>query len=209
LPKACPRLWPESTIVCLASGPSLTVEDVAIVEQAHAAGQVRVIAVNTTYRRALWADVLYACDAAWWRWWRGAPDFAGLKFALQSECAKWPGVVVLNNTGAIGLERNPCGLRNGRNSGYQAINLAVHLGARRIILVGYDMQDAEGGVQHWHEPHPNRSAPPYAKCLQFFGTLVEPLEALGVEVVNATRETALVIFPQERLTDALAVEAAA
>jgi hypothetical protein len=191
------RLWPEATVVCLGSGPSLTREDVAAVR-----GRARVIAINTTYTLAPWADVLYACDARWWNWQRGARDFTGLRFALTKDAARW-GVQVLKNTGTNGLEHDRSGLRNGRNSGYQAVNLAVHLGARRIVLLGYDMQKGPQGVQHWHPEHPVRLAPSYDRWRQMFESLVAPLARLGVEVINCTRRTALTAFPCRPLEEVL------
>lgn len=190
-----PKLWPQSTIVCLGSGPSLTQEDVN-----YCRDKARVIAVNDTYKLALWADVLYACDAKWWAWAHNPklhprfPEFQGLKYALTPNSARFPGVQVLKKTGIDGFEPNPTGLRTGRNSGFQAINLAVHLGASRIVLLGYDM-----GGKHFFGNHPDGSAPPFADCIKRFATLVAPLAELGVEVINCTRKTALTAFPQRSL----------
>jgi hypothetical protein len=150
---------------------------------------------------APWADVLYACDAKFWNWpvgQRVRRTCQGLKYALDPRARQWPGVTVLRNTGDSGLELDPTGLRTGRNSGYQAINLAVHLGARRVILLGYDMK---GG--HWHKPHPDASRPPFAICLKHFATLPAPLKAAGVEVINCTPGTALTAFPCRLLREVL------
>lgn len=187
-----PRVWPGETVVCIASGPSLTREDVDYVR-----GKARVIVVNTSYQLAPWADVLYACDAKWWRWHKGAPDFAGQKYSLQKD-ARWhdPAIRVLENTGVEGLERTPTGLRNGRNGGYQAINLAVHFGASRILLLGYDMSQGPHREEHWHGEHPNRSRSPFDKFLRVFPSIVAPLQAVGVEVINCSRRTALTCFPR-------------
>src|SRR5262245_31665990 len=150
-----PRLWPDSTIVCIGGGPSLTAEDVAFVQ-----GKARVIAVNDAHRLAPWADVLYGCDSRWWDWNRGVPDFSGLKYSLQKASLKWRGVQVLQITGPFGLERKPNGLKTGRNGGYQAINLAFHLGAKRILLLGYDMQYSSSAKTHWFGNHPGGGPPP-------------------------------------------------
>lgn len=197
-PPRVPRLCTAGTIVCLGGGPSLTATDVnAVRGQANA-----VIAINDAYRLAPWAEVLYACDAKWWYWHHEKPElqaFAGLKFALDPSAKRFRGVQVLRKTGETGLELDPTGLRAGRNSGYQAINLAVHLGAARIVLLGYDMQ---GG--HWFGHHPDQSGPPFNICLQRFATLVAPLKAAGVEVINCSRKTALTCFPCRPLADVFA-----
>lgn len=198
-----PRLWPQSTIVCLGGGPSLTREDVAWCQ-----GRARVIAINDAYRLAPWADVLYACDAQWWAAHQGVPSFQGLKFGLEPGAAKW-GVQTLVPTGDTGLERSPAGLRTGKNSGYQGIGVAVHLGAVLVILLGYDMAPATDGREHWFGSHPAaiRRASPYGSFLQKFETLPEALRPLGVTVINCSRMTALKTFPRLSLAEALAVPA--
>lgn len=191
-----PRLWPNETVVCVASGPSLTVEDVEAVR-----GRARVIVVNTSYQRALWADALYAADAKWWKWHQGAPDFPGLKYSVMKDAGHWPHVVVLGRGASTGLSNDPSRLCLGANSGYQAINLAVLLGASRIVLLGYDMAVGEGGRQHWHPDHPTRARSPYQTFQAAFPTLVAPLDAAGVEVINCSRQTALTCFPRAVITD--------
>lgn len=170
--------------------------------------------MKDSYRLAPWADVLYACDAKWWRHHRGVTGFEGLKYALEPsqnsvspDFLEWPDVTVLKNSGTIGLETDPRSLRTGWNSGYQAINLAVHLGARRIVLLGYDMQPGINGY-HFFGPHPWQVDIPFGLFLKQFETLVEPLKAAGVEIVNATRKTALACFPRQPL-EAVLTEAVA
>ncbi len=193
-----PRLCPGGTVACLASGPSLTPEDVAAVRDLDA-----VIVINTTYQLAPWATALYAADAKWWTWHHGATDFAGLKYSMSPPAAEW-GVQILKNTGPHGLELQPTGLRTGMNSGYQAIGLAVHFGAKRVLLLGYDMQLGPKREMHWHKDHPKPVVSEYQKFLTAFATLVTPLREAGVEVLNCTRRTALTCFPCVPLADALA-----
>lgn len=197
-----PKLWAGETVVCLATGPSLTAEDVDYCQ-----GKARVIAVNDAYRLAPWADALYACDAKWWHWHQGVPNFAGAKWSLDHSAwhnyrAKYPDVVKLRNTGPNGLEHAPTGLKSGRNSGYQAINLAVHYGATRILLLGYDMQPS-GGKSHFFGEHPNQQQSPYAMFRRAFESLVKPLEKCGVSVINCTRRSALTAFPKGVLEQVL------
>lgn len=194
---AAPRLWPGSTIVCIGTGPSLTLADVEACRD-----RARVIAVNNAYTMAPWADVLYAADNKFWGWKKGAPEFAGLKYTIDSPAYHYP-VVMLENTGDYGLEQQPTGLRTGYNSGYQAINLAVHFGAARILLLGYDMHGT-----HYFGDHPDRTVPPFAACLAAFPTLVDPLKAAGVEILNCTPGSAIPCFPTVPLAEALAEVAA-
>lgn len=208
-----PRLWPDSTIVCLASGPSVTRADVD-----YCRGKVPVIAVNDGCRWAPWADVLYSSDQRWMEYYHGhrvepadravaeiVTTFAGRKFGCQPlKAPKHWNVSVLLNTGERGIETDPCGVRTGRNSGYSAMNVARHLGAKRIVLVGYDMRN--GKTRHFFGEHPSRlrSSTDPGTFIPFYQSLVKPLAQLGIEVVNCTPKSALRMFPSMSLAEALA-----
>lgn len=195
-----PKAWPGETVVCLATGPSLTQADVDYVR-----GKAKVIAINDAYRLAPWADALYACDAKWWGWHKGVPEFTGPKWSMDGSPwnntrATYPDIQRLRNSGPDGLEHHPGALKNGRNSGYQAINLAVHYGAAKIVLLGYDMQPS-GGKSHFFGEHPNRQQSPYAQFRLRFTGLVKPLAKLQIAILNCTRRTALNCFPKAALED--------
>jgi hypothetical protein len=196
------RLWPGETVVCIAGGPSLTQDDVDACR-----GRARVIVVNDGYRMAPWADVLYACDFAWYRWHDGARTFNGLKYTLDARATRYPDVRLLKNTGTDGIETDPSGLRTGRNSGFQAINLALHFGATRILLLGYDMQRT-GGKAHWFGDHPVGSPSPLAIFVPHFNWLAKHMPA-GVQIVNCSRQSALTCFRRQTIEDALSVAVAA
>jgi len=195
-----PRLYPGGTVVCLASGPSLTREDVEYC-------RTRVdgaVAVNNSYQLAPWATALYAADTLWWQWHKGAPGFKGLKYTVtRSTTQQFRDVQLLRKSGDEGLDLKPDALRMGRNSGYQALNLAVHFGAKTIILLGYDMQRGPKDEAHWHGEHPNYSRSPFKIFIQKFDTIVKPLEQAGIRVINCTRSTALHCFPEQPLEEAL------
>lgn len=206
-----PPLFDGETIACLATGPSLTAADVAVCR-----GKVRTIAINDAHRLAQWADVLYSSDRRWWPYYKAVPGFSGLRYGIGSGLNKrnpfrdYPEITVLKNTGYDGLETDPGGLRNGRNSGYAAINLAVHFGARRVLLLGYDMSAARGA--HFFGNHPPalmQNAALYPNFRRTFETLVEPLHTLGVEVINCTEQSSLTCFPIRPLRDVLADKAVA
>ncbi len=117
----------------------------------------------------------------------------------------YPDLHVLKNTGPLGLETDPTGLRTGMNSGYQSLGLAFHLGATRILLLGYDMGPApDGRTYHWHPPHPDGLPSPYPQMIEAFDSIVQPLKEAGVSVVNCTPGSALKCFPTARLQDVLA-----
>jgi hypothetical protein len=196
-----PRLCTTGVAVCLGCGPSLTRLDVE-----YCRGKATVIAVNNAWEYAPWADALIASDHAWWKFHHGVPEFRGRKFCLEPAAAAFPGVQVLRNTGDAGIETDPAGLRTGRNTGAAAINLAVHLGATRIVLLGYDMEAKDEARSHFFGAHPRglRGGSPYALFRAMLGTMAEPLANAGVVVFNSSAHTALTCFPRVPLTEALA-----
>ncbi len=197
-------MWRGEVVVCIGGGPSLTQAQVD-----GCRGRARVIAINDAYRRAPWADILYFCDHRWWQWHRATSEFRAVTSARVTLDARVadadPGVRYVHNEGARkGLCLEPGHVFNGRNSGYQAINLAVQLGVARIVLLGYDMRAADGKT-HWFGDHPTQTKPTIfgTTFLPWFETLSEQLDELGVEVVNATPGSALTAFPMTSLKDAL------
>lgn len=200
-----PRLWADATVVCLGSGPSLSREDVE-----YCRGRAHVLAIKDTVVMAPWADALYSADERWWQHVGPTLSYIGQRFGLVSPDQKWVdlletlGVHRLLIGGATGLDADPTKLRTGNHSGFSAINLMAHAGAKRIVLLGYDMQAAHDGRDHFFGAHAYpKKTPPY-QYVGTFASLLEPLAALGIEVVNATRETALKVFPIMSLAEALA-----
>jgi hypothetical protein len=200
-----PELCPGGTVVCCASGPSLLREDV---EYAHSKGAT-IIAVNDAYLFAPFAVALMASDAAWWI--HKKPEFAGLRFSLDANANRVEGVILLRRTGESGIERDPTGLRSGRNSGAAAINLAAHFLGRgaaggRILLLGYDMSTPRGEKHsHFFGAHkfPLRGGSPYPLFRQMIGEMAKELKAMSIDVVNCSRHSELTCFPKRPLAEAL------
>lgn len=154
---------------------------------------------------ARFADVLYACDYPWWEKYIDIVDdcFTGEKWGLEPQSARFGVHVVPCYTDKEGLGRENV-IHTGSNSGYQAINLVYLLGAKKIILIGYDMQQTNG-KSHWHGDHPsslNRHSD-YKSWVYKFNSLARDLRKECIEVVNATRETALNCFDRAPLEEVL------
>ncbi|MNE40571.1 hypothetical protein D3C80_1346010 [compost metagenome] len=105
------------------------------------------------------------------------------------------------------LNANPFGIQTAhiehyRNSGGGAVSLSIAKGARRVILLGYDMQKT-GGKSHWHGDHPKGlgSAGKIADWPAEFARLQR--NNPGIEIINCTRITALTCFDQRPLEEVL------
>jgi len=161
--------------------------------------------VNTTYQLCRWADVLYACDGDWWE--RYIPDvlstFDGELWTQDFGASEKYGLHRIDGNKADGLGRDK--VHYGANSGYQAINLAYLFGAKKMILLGFDMKRGEDKKSHWHGDHPGslNTSMPIHTWIKNFRKLAEDLREEKVEVVNASRETALECFNKINLEVAL------
>ncbi|MCB1567830.1 MAG: hypothetical protein KDI69_03295 [Xanthomonadales bacterium] len=192
--------WHGEIVVVAASGLSLDQSDLELVR-----GRARLIVINSSWKMAPWADALYGCDEHWWRKKGPTPEqFAGLRFIGMRE---FPGCVSCGVASGEGFMRW-CGERlgSGWNSGFQALNLAAVSGARRVVLTGYDLQRTDE-QSHWHGDHGDGLNNPSARTLEGFRQWIDQaapdLEAHGVEVVNATRNTALRAYWRASMETAL------
>lgn len=178
-----------SKFVCIASGPSLTEEQVSLVK---AREDITVIAVNDNYKIAPFAHHLYAADTHWWELHIKEVNkvFSGKKWIPRDEVvAKKYGITSIPCEYKPGLGKNGM-LHCGHHSGYQAINLAVHLGGTKIILIGYDMGVHSGKV-HWFGSHPKplRNEMRYEKWIRHFEQLGKDLAKQSIDIVNCSPTT--------------------
>lgn len=83
------------------------------------------------------------------------------------------------------------------NVGTTAVNLAVNMGAKRIFLLGFDMQPGIRGRTHWHHHHPKpTTTKAFSRHSRGFSKLAEDLKGEPVEVFNVSNgTTALQCFP--------------
>jgi hypothetical protein len=193
--------WKGQTVVCMASGPSMTAEDAE-----YCRGKAKVITVNTTYRLATWADAHYSSDHDWWKahlaemnsickgeFWTGHKEF------IDKNMHHCP-----YNKKIEGLSTNQGVISWGGNSGFCAVGLAFQFGAKRIILVGYDMNN-ESGQGHWHGAHADaiRKDFNFPKWVNHFTRAYADFKRLGIQVINCSRETSLPLYSRLNLRDVL------
>lgn len=188
-------------VIC-ASGPSMLKVDLAHLRRFRS---WRVIVVNNTWELVQWADALYACDLCWWEEYGAkASAFAGERWTLSSAAAMRYQLRKVGKRDGQGLCTDRGYVNTGGNSGYQAVNLAYHFGAKRIVLLGFDMHRNNGG--HWHGEHENMLSAPdsHISCwVRMFEPLARDLKAAGVDVVNSTPGSALPWFPMLSMAEAL------
>ena len=119
-----------------------------------------------------------------------AGDFKVVKKALPKALSEHPDTVALERTSTTG-----------------AINLAVHLGASRIVLMGVDGKLSADGTRHAHGlawPWPKGAQPDsFASQVQEFRRIAPSAKKLGVEIINANPESAVDAFPKKPFLECL------
>ena len=192
-------IWKGETVFIIGGGPSLYKFDFNLLRNKNT------LAINKAVQTCPWADILYWTDSRVYSWLKtDINNFKGDKYTIKPFNTP-PEVNVLKNTGTEGLELDPIGIRHGNNSGYAAINLAYHLGVKRIILLGYDMGNM-GTQSHYHNGYPvnmTMNETYESKMLPTFKSLVEPLKKNDVEIINANPISKIKCFTKMSLEKAL------
>lgn len=159
---------------------------------------------------APWADALYFCDS---HFVTDQPElfknFEGRVLTLENYKLreKLPKLECLKNDGATGFSDLTDRIRHGKNSGYQAMHVAAHLGARRIVMLGFDMKPGPAGRLHFFGNRSTRTTPPsvYSTFMvPKFPAFARELARRAIDVVNATPGSALDCFRTATIQEALA-----
>lgn len=191
------------TAIILASGPSLTTEQI---DAARRSGH-HTIVINSTYRSMLDANTLYAGDFMFFK-----VHIAEIRATFKgkiwtqdnSAFARWPGINRMK-----GSTRDGLGLKiihtNG-NSGMQALNLAFLWGFERIVLLGFDMKNGPNGEKHHHPDHPAPMV--QGQCFDEWllkaGRVAADIAKTNCEVINCTPGSAMKCFPMKDWREVLA-----
>jgi hypothetical protein len=185
----------------IANGPSLKKQDVDL-----CLGGGKVVAVNDAYRLAPWADVLYAADHPWWE--RHAAEtwgFIGDKWTCNEIAARKHDLKHIPVRSDVSWSTSKEYVASGGNSGFQAINLAFLMGAREIILLGFDYSTDETGKKHWFGSHPgplNKDSN-YRDWLRRIKKAAPEIKQSGCRVINCSRVSAIDCFERMDLEDIL------
>ncbi|EHK0699928.1 norphogenetic protein [Salmonella enterica] len=171
------------TVFCVASGPSLTREDCQLIQKTGCS----IIAVNNTWK--LFDDIyaLYAGDLAWWKQYR--------KQVPNGQFRKVTGNLAAAKSYALEYRRY-CGQQEGFNSGAMAISFARELGAKVIVLVGYDCSLAHG--VHWHGQHSGNLRNPTGRSISRWHQQFQQIRERHpkLQILNASRRSDLKCFPR-------------
>ncbi|MBV8043292.1 hypothetical protein [Pluralibacter sp.] len=178
------------TIVICASGPSLTHADCV---KANSSG-AKVITVNSSWEILPDCDYIFAAD---YRWWETNID------TLPEPPQRWS-----NNLKASRMYHlEYCPVRAGGtfNSGQLAIHFATWLGAKNILLLGFDCSVRDG--IHWHGKHASLANPGHVQTERWkkeFRNTAGQFRG-SHHIINCSARTELDCFTVMNLDDALAL----
>jgi hypothetical protein len=194
------QLFSAETVFLLGGGLSLLTTDIGAIR-----GQPT-IAINGAATVAPWAPILFFRDVQWYLYnkrlvdgWKGIAVTTNQSAAAAAPAIKRVATSILKDFTPPG---SPL-IRNGRSSGHIAVSLAVTMGARRIVLLGYDCRFVDGR-SHWHNHY--RDATPFHlyenDFLPAWRGWGDAAKRAGVEIFLAC-ESAIQEFPFRPLSDFL------
>ena len=206
-----PKFQGETAIIC-GTGPSVTEHVIDLCNKAKAEGKVRLFGINLSYQY-FDVDVMNACNYQFYDYyyprdeklrngkfdkWTTRPELKG----------KYPTVEYIEEIWIPGFSTDPSKISAHHGSSAQAMNLALHYGIKRQLLIGFDMRhkDKRHYFGEYPEPmrHITRNLGPDGELIGLIKEMetIKP-EDYDIEIINCTPGSAMTCFPMGRLEDYL------
>ena len=226
-----PRIWEEGDVWIIGGGPSIprqfdvpdkVIRDVVrgvsppsayspYMTQLH---NKHVIAINVAYMIGDWIDMVFFGDGGFFLKHREKVAlFPGLKVSCspKTQDVPWVKYVARNGQHPRGISPNPKMVSWNGNSGAAAVSVAANAGARRIILLGFDMKLGGRNDQHWHDLYGRGAIKeeqrlkkmPFHKHLRGFPTIAEDAKRRKIEILNASPDSAITCFQKVTVNELL------
>lgn len=194
----------------IGTGPSLTQDQIDKVSHLPKFG------CNLAFKFDL--DVLAATNKEFWDYyWPEIKDLRCDKWTPYKPTADKYGINYIREINAPGLSTDPTYIHHHHGSGPIVLNIALHYGVTKMLLIGWDMRfpgkvnqqtytkdrhfhgETELTKKHWPRTGPNGE----------LTGLIEEMKTInpsdyGIEIINCTPDSALTHFPMMDLDDALA-----
>lgn len=179
-----------------------------------------VIGINVAFLIGDWIDMVFFGDSKFFH-------------QYKEKLARFPGMRVTCNPGlkgipwvkwlardirhSFGIGSTPDMVSWNSNSGAAAISVAAHAGAKRIILLGFDMKQGVDKSKHWHRLYQPIITPaeakrkgvilhqrmPFDRHLKCFPTIAKEAAERGIEILNASPDSAITVFPKYSVKELL------
>lgn len=193
---------PQSIVNAVAQGTAHISEYSSYLQPLHSR---HVIGTNMAYQLGAWIDIVAFGDNSFFLKNRiGLSEFPNIKVFCNS-----PMAVMHKNERIKCLPRHPnkrYGISDRQNqvvwngnTGAAAISLAVGLGVKRIVLLGFDMK-LDNGNQHWHNVYQKNGTVrdlrtlPFHRHMLCFDAIAHDAQRMGVEIINTSMDSAITQF---------------
>jgi len=219
-----PKIWEDGDVWILGGGPSVTkqFEIPDSVVQGVVSGKSppsvyssymsflhdkHVIGINVSYLIGNWIDVVFFGDGGFFlSHQKELANFKGIKMSCASFANKYKWVrYIERDPKRYGISQNPSMVCWNGNSGAAAISIAANMGAKRIILLGFDMRLDNTNKQHWHDLYgrlnkireKTKKRPvimPFDRHLRGFSQIAKDADHRGITIINASPDSAITQF---------------
>ena len=220
-----PRSYEGETVVIVATGPSITDEQIVHLYDARMLNRIKVITVNNAYQIFPFTDIQVACNDNWWEYYLlHDPSLRTIKadcWTRYKNISEKYGINYIDSIVKDGLSGDQSVVHINHGSGPMAINFATLYGFKKIILLGHDMKyakDYDGKNQkvgstprHYfgeypksmqHFPQSKNSIDQEGRIVGLIRTyekMIPDLISMKVDVVNCTPNSALECFRKSDL----------
>ena len=231
-----PRIWEGGECWIIGGGPSVTKQfniPVKLVQQIrdkelsiHSFSPYmsflhdkHVIGVNLALFLGDWLDIIFFGDYNFYlRHLYPLRDYPGIKVfgnpkgknpEFQREGIKFLGRDMEH---PHGLTKDNQKISWNSNSGAASINLAIHLGIKKIYLLGFDMF-IDKHNQHWHNQYRTEQIErerqnktiklPFSRHLKGFPLIAKQAKKWGIEIINVSPDSEINNFPKISMKDIL------
>jgi hypothetical protein len=192
------------TVLILGGGPSLLDLIDTIEAKLPLGPDYAIITINEAIYLSLYSDILFFRDLSWFFGNRNIVDIWNGTVISSTPSSFYPKKVkVIKTTHCEDFLISGGTIKYGRTSGHLAVSLAINMGAKRCVLVGFDCRIVDGR-SHFHDKPSNACGVLYkSDFLPAWNGWGEATRRVGVEVWNATPNSAILEFPYRPLSEIL------
>lgn len=229
-----PRMWEGEDVWIIGGGPSIP-EQFGIPDEVvqsvlnrtspptvyspymKAIHDKHVIGVNIAFMIGDWIDIVFFGDSGFFlRYQEQLANYPGLRVTCtgqKSADVSWVKCLGKDTEHVRGISKVPSKVSWNKNSGAAAISIAAHTGAKRIILLGFDMDLSESKYQHWHDVYQRgrrvsnsdlrKVTTDFGRHLKGFEQIAFDAKLLGIEILNASPTSKIKTFRKVTVTELL------
>jgi hypothetical protein len=230
-----PKIWEDSEVWILGGGPSLIdcfnipaeiVNDVRLRKAGiesyspylAAIHSKHVIGINVAYQFGNWVDICFFGDKGFYL--NNQSGLSHFRKLVVTCCEKvgqsnvsWIKYLPQEKEGKLekeGISTQPDMVCWNKNSGAAAISVAAWAGAKRIVLVGFDMNlDPASKEQHFHNSYREKGKGVLPKQLPFpihlkaWSKIKSDADNMGIEILNTSLNSAIQELPKVHIKELL------